>query len=237
MVPPLEEPPDGEWHCPACATNVPQDVHMPDEQYPPHEEIHQSSSDAAREASVASTSRSVVDVPVAVQRRGRKKVNGKGKARAAPAQVVANDSDAEEAGEVEEPETPMMRPRGRPRKSAAKLKTSLPSSSDEQEPDQRASSPVRPAKRRRAPPRPREVTPPPAALPRVRLRLPAHRAGGKGKEREEEEPHGLFDDILSVDERDTTKTTITNSDKVYFERSRITAEVRVGLEFGSDDGF
>ena len=60
----------------------------------------------------------------------------------------------------------------------------------------------------------------------VRLRLPAL---GKGKEREEssdeEPPKGLFDDILTPEDRDTSKTAITQADKLRFERSRQTTEV------------
>jgi len=62
----------------------------------------------------------------------------------------------------------------------------------------------------------------------VRLRLPAL---GKGKEREEssdEEPaKGLFDDILTPEDRDTSRTTIIQADKLRFERSRQGAEVSI----------
>ncbi|KAF9048533.1 acyl-CoA N-acyltransferase [Panaeolus papilionaceus] len=75
----------------------------------------------------------------------------------------------------------------------------------------------------------REPSPPAPPLPRVRLRLPPQRGKGKEKEVDEEAevPHGLFDEILSVEDRDTTKTTIGNQDKLLFERSRIAAEVSV----------
>ncbi|KAI0291911.1 acyl-CoA N-acyltransferase [Multifurca ochricompacta] len=60
----------------------------------------------------------------------------------------------------------------------------------------------------------------------VRLRLPAQ---GKGKEKEDssdEEPaKGLFDDILTPEDRDTSKTVIMHSDKVRFERSRQATEL------------
>jgi hypothetical protein len=54
---------------------------------------------------------------------------------------------------------------------------------------------------------------------RVRLNL------GKGKE--EEEVKGLFDDILTPSDRDTTHTSIFNTDKQRFERSRILPEVHI----------
>jgi hypothetical protein len=60
----------------------------------------------------------------------------------------------------------------------------------------------------------------------VRLRLPVQ---GKGKEKEEssdEEPTvGLFDEMLTPEDRDTSKTIITQGDKLRFERSRQAAEV------------
>jgi len=64
----------------------------------------------------------------------------------------------------------------------------------------------------------------------VRLRLPAQ---GKGKEKEEssdEEPlKGLFDDILTPEDRDTSKTAISHADKLRFERSRQAAEVSITI--------
>jgi hypothetical protein len=64
----------------------------------------------------------------------------------------------------------------------------------------------------------------------VRLRLPAQ---GKGKEREEssdeEPPKGFFDDILTPEDRDISKTAITQADKLRFERSRQTTEVSTSL--------
>lgn len=64
----------------------------------------------------------------------------------------------------------------------------------------------------------------------VRLRLPAQ---GKGKEKEEssdEEPsRGLFDDMLTPEDRDTSRTAIVHADKLKFERSRQAAEVSVTI--------
>ena len=76
----------------------------------------------------------------------------------------------------------------------------------------------------------RRSSPPAASLPRVRLRLPAQK--GKGKEREEEDElkKGIFDDILSPDDRSTAKTSVEASDKLRFEKSRLAAEVgSIGL--------
>jgi hypothetical protein len=69
----------------------------------------------------------------------------------------------------------------------------------------------------------RSPSPPPYPRMVVRLRLPGR---GKGKDREEEESRkGMFDDILGVEERDTSKTTVIWADKQRFERSRLLADV------------
>ena len=64
----------------------------------------------------------------------------------------------------------------------------------------------------------------------VRLRLPAQ---GKGKEREDssdDEPvKGLFDEILTPEDRDTSRTGIIHGDKLRFERSRQAAEVSLDI--------
>ena len=75
----------------------------------------------------------------------------------------------------------------------------------------------RPAKRMRIKVR----SPPPPLI--VRLRLPPK---GKGKEREDDPEHNIFEDLLPPAERDTSKTTIDNSDRARFEKSRLAAEVR-----------
>lgn len=62
--------------------------------------------------------------------------------------------------------------------------------------------------------------------PKIRLRLPMRK--GKGRGNETEEPiKGLFDDILTVEERDTVQTAITNIDEQRFERSRKVAEEKM----------
>ncbi len=64
---------------------------------------------------------------------------------------------------------------------------------------------------------------------RLKLRVPR---GGKGKAREDDElpsPQGLFDDVLGVAERDTSRTTPSAADKLAFERSLLAAEVRRAL--------
>lgn len=124
-------------------------------------------------------------------------------------------SESEETDD-EIPETPVpVKVRGRP-KSIKKSKASR--APGDHAVSERASYLVRPPKRVRP------GVSSPGTLPRIRLRLPAR--GGKGKEREDDEHRkGIFDDILSVDERDTTKSSVEYSDKQRFERSRLATEV------------
>jgi len=67
--------------------------------------------------------------------------------------------------------------------------------------------------------------PPPQGRMVVRLKLPPK---SKGKEREEEEPprNDVFEDLLSAEDRDTSRTVIDASDKARYEKSRTQAEVR-----------
>jgi len=65
--------------------------------------------------------------------------------------------------------------------------------------------------------------PPPSSRMVVRLKLPPK---SKGKEREEEEPQkDMFEDLLSAEDRDTSKTAIEANDKARYEESRTQAEV------------
>jgi hypothetical protein len=215
MDPPLDEPPDGEWHCPQCPPVIPGHVQMLDVQYLQGNGQLNSNDpiDLTREASPSP----VVETLSASTRRGKRKVGRKGKGRASRAVPAADPSEAGEDVEIEVDDTPVITPRVsiKPRKSGTRQRAP---SSEEEEP---VNTPVRAPRRRRSTQIP--ATPPPATSLRVRLRIPVR---GKGKEREEDEAsHGLFDDILSPEERDTSKTTITNTDKLYFERSRVTAEV------------
>ncbi|KAF9525653.1 hypothetical protein CPB83DRAFT_837983 [Crepidotus variabilis] len=240
MVPPLDEPPDGNWHCPLCPPVEPDDMEGQEDQeqsFQGEEEEAVTPVDPIREASVASSSRSAHANPP--PKRNRKKASGsKARPRVRKAPVIAVESEVEEE-EIDVDETPVASRRGarrRPTTTPATAQTTAPRrrsyarprpppSSDEEE-GAISATPIRSTKRRRIPVL-REPSPPPAPLPRVRLRLPVQR-GAKGKEREEEEPsRGLFEDILSQDERDTNKTTIMNSDKVHFERSRLAAEAKL----------
>ena len=211
MVPPLETPPEGAWHCPACPDIIPEGQESTNSAHQPEEIKPQSPFfTAKRETSIASTSRSVVQVRAPTRGRGRKRGVGRGRG-GAPRVAVASEnySDGEEVETLA-----LSRARGRMKSNGkGKARSATPSSDEEL-----TVSPIRPLKRKRT----RQLSPV-IPLPRVRLRLPPR---GKGKGREEEEAlHGLFDEILDSAERDTSKTSITNLDKTYFERSRLSAEV------------
>ncbi|KAF8907316.1 hypothetical protein CPB84DRAFT_1674945 [Gymnopilus junonius] len=180
MNPRIENPPEGEWHCPLCPPLMHDGAHISQQSTQP-ENGQLSPLISERQPSEASTSRSVTEVQPTSTRKRNKKGTGKSKAKA----KVVTSSDSSDNEGVED--TPVIsKGRGSRRK------------------------------------RPRERSPSPP--PRVRLRIPPAR--GKGKEREEEE-HGLFDDILGVEDRDTSKTTPSSIDKRYFERSRILAEEKL----------
>lgn len=210
MVPPLETPPEGAWHCPACPEIIPEGHESTNSTHQP-EEIKQQSPffTANREVSIASTSRSVVPVRAPTRGRGRKRGVGRGRGGVPRVAVASENSDGEEVETLA-----LSRARGRMKSNGkGKARSATPSTDEEL-----TVSPIRQLKRKRA----RQLSPV-NPLPRVRLRLPPR---GKGKGREEEEvSHGLFDDILGSAERDTSKTSITNLDKTYFERSRLSAEV------------
>ncbi|KAJ7678480.1 hypothetical protein B0H17DRAFT_944489 [Mycena rosella] len=154
--------------------------------------------DDERETSVASTSRSMV---------APKARKGKGKAPPIPSDDESDDDDEEEEEEEEEVEAT-----ARSRRPRASKRTN----------GEPQISPPRPPKRIRIrPPNP----PPPPPAPSVRLRVSKPR----GRRHEEDEPpHGLFDDILTPEERDTTRTAIAALDKQKFDRSRAVAEVKLG---------
>ncbi|GLB40489.1 putative histone acetyltransferase [Lyophyllum shimeji] len=211
MQPRIEEAPTGKWHCPHCPPPPPPPPEAShQEQALPQESDHSPTTPAARESSVASSSRSQLT---------EKQPKGKGKGKRRSTAVATAHFDSEDDVDVEVEETPKARRgRGRPRKTEA-LSPIGPQHPDSEPP----TSPHRQHKRVRL-----EHSPVSHPLPRVRLRLPTQK--GKGKEREEEEPpKGLFDEILTEEERDTLKTAITAADKQRFERSRAIAEEQLAL--------
>lgn len=226
--PPFQDPPEGKWHCPICppisleGQPFHPNPHFPDSQFPGRpQDTHQTPA-VDREHSVASSSRSVavaeVDTP-APPLKGKKnrKSTGRPKKKAPKLHAISDGSDNDDPIDVETM-TPVAtstrtRVRAPTAKSAAAKGKARAISPDE------VPTPSRALKRKRA----RESSPPPPT--KVRLRIPAQR-GRKGKERDEDEtPRGMFDDILTPDERNTSSTTPMNTDKIMFERSRQIAEV------------
>ncbi|KAF5382131.1 hypothetical protein D9615_004309 [Tricholomella constricta] len=199
MQPPIQEAPKGRWHCPKCPPLPPDEVSYDIRNIPLHEQLP--ATPTIRESSVASSSRSHPT---------KRQLKGKGKGKEKAKAPMLEDSDSEVDVDVEAtPKAP--RGRGRPKK----VKSKAPQYSDDDLPP---SSSPRQHKRVRV-----QHSPVSHAIPRIRLRLATQK--GKGKEREEEEPpKGLFDDILTEEERDTFKTSISAADKQRFERSRMIAE-------------
>ncbi|KAF9466565.1 hypothetical protein BDZ94DRAFT_1288192 [Collybia nuda] len=213
LIPPLQEPPTGKWHCPSCPPLQLQLHYVSQPGYCPPPEHTKTLPDTPqpRASSVASSSRSLAHL-LRSDVKSMAKGKGKGKAKA-----ITTDESEEDPDVSVEDHPKVARIRGRPKQNR---KPTIPKEvhyTDEEVP---ALSPPRHSKRARV----REESPIGAPLPRVRLRLPSHKAKGKEREREEDDRKGVFDDILTPEERDTTKTSITNMDKQRFERSRMLAE-------------
>lgn len=255
LDPPVQEAPEGLWFCPLCPSShmrhsesaPPQEFEPEPKLEPPIDPALQMDIDPVlREMSVASSSHHTLPPDPHPHPKSRTAARGKrdrkGKARA----VVSEEEDDEaiENGDIEvgideeeeiveivpqSPSTPRRksannrkRGKGRPRRQSE----SVPDDGESPGP------PLRPQKRIRlvqrsptpqlSPPRPRKT---------VRLRVSNQKGKGRARDDEEEEEtrKGLFDDILSVDDRDTLKTSIFNSDKDRFERARQLAEVRYSI--------
>ncbi|KAI0925909.1 hypothetical protein AcV5_008515 [Taiwanofungus camphoratus] len=206
LQPPILEAPEGKWHCPLCPPLPPPGYQLPPPlppgmNYPVEQSLQLQT--PFRESSVASSSRIV----------------GNGLPETIPA---TDESDVD----VEGGDTPTTNKQRSKKKSRSKGKAPMRSQTDEAD---ATTAPVRTVKRMRlrlsspAPPPP----PPPKTLPVIRLRLPPR---GKGKGREEDPDDGakgIFDDVLSAEDRDTSATTINNGDKQRFERSRVAVEEKL----------
>ena len=217
--PPFQDPPEGKWHCPICPPIPPEgqqfcpNSHFPGRHFPDQPQDTQLTPAADREPSVASSSRSIAEVgtPAPPFRSKRnKKSMGRSKKRAPKPTAISDGSDNDDPVDVETMMT-LTRTRVRvPTTKSASAKGRVRATS----PDEVLPTPSRKRKRQREP-----------SPAKVRLRIPAQR-GRKGKEREEDEaPRGMFDDILTPEERNTSNTTPLNTDKIMFERSRQIAEV------------
>lgn len=207
--PPFQEPPEGRWHCPTCPSvedSQPWLEDAPPEQ-PPHLQEISSSSLPIRESSVASSSHHIPpssDAPAFFD------------------DVLTTDASELEVEHID-PTDPTPRRSSRKRKSRKGKEVAW-----EDDMGQHISpvTPVPTIRRLRIhvnspPPHPADNE-----TPTIRLRVPAR---GKGKAREdppsEESERGLFDDILSVEDRDVRDTSMGVHDHERFERSRSNAEV------------
>ena len=199
LRPPLEDSPPGRWHCPMC----PQLVQGPDgmEYYPsPDQETQLLEDDEPEESMDPSSSQPHANT-----------YNRKGKQKAVPTDDSDSDMDMDEGADGDS----LVAPKSKRRKPYKKTRGKGGQNSGDDEVSSTA-----PGKRPRI-----HVTSPVASRPRmvVRLRLPPK---GKGKGREDDDSQkGLFDDILGVDDRDTTKTAVEFGDKQRFEKSRLVTEV------------
>lgn len=237
LQPPLTEEPPGQWNCPRCPILQTEQLLEQEEQHQPTEPLVEHTppplspeipiDPALREASVASSSRSV-------PRASNPKKNRKGKAKAAT--PVDSDPENAEPRAVRSPSTPRRSSKSRARWKGKTPMKELPEVIEEvEEGDEDAEGeveveepePTRPTKRMRL--RLGSPVPPPSSPPKsapiIRLRLPAR---GKGKEREDEPEDvkkGMFDEFLSPEDRDISHTTIKESDKQRYDRSRISGEV------------
>ncbi|KJA26394.1 hypothetical protein HYPSUDRAFT_52665 [Hypholoma sublateritium FD-334 SS-4] len=220
--PPIQAAPPGDWRCPLCT--VPPDA---DDTTPPTDP-------APREASIASTSRSRATAPpppAKARRAPRKSTAGKARTRGVvvPAAAPSDGSDADDP-----PPPPPVRQRTRaPRPSMKARAASSDDADDDAEVDVDGEAEAVGPRRRvrqKGSAAPAAAAASAAADARLRLRVPRGGAS-KGKAREEDaelaSPQGLFDDLLGVAERDTSRTTPGAADKLAFERSLLAAEAKL----------
>ncbi|KAF9484353.1 hypothetical protein BDN70DRAFT_917724 [Pholiota conissans] len=245
--PPIQTAPEGDWRCPICTPFLTEEEAMYAQAYPQSEHAPASPATSIREGSVASTSRSAVDPPARTSPSKSKKRKStasknrtRGVAKGAAAHIILSDgSDNDDPVDVVESPA-ISRSRGRQSRPSAKARAgALAASTDagddddgavvevKKPPRTAAATAASAAKRKR--PREESTNAASSRMPRVRLRLAIPRSA-KGKDREEEEqtsPAGLFDDILGPDDRDVSKTTPANADKLAFDRSRIIADEKL----------
>lgn len=220
--PPIHAAPPGDWRCPLCS--VPPDADAAD----PTDSPMPADPPTPREMSVASTSRSRATAPPPPPAKARRapRKSGAGKTRTRGVVPTAVPSDGSDADDPPPPAAVRQRTRAA-RPSMKARAASSDDADDDAEVDVDGEAVVAVPTRRRA--RQKGSTVSAAADARLKLRMP--RGGtSKGKAREEDNelasPQGLFDDLLGVAERDTSRTTPSTADKLAFERSLLAAEVR-----------
>ena len=204
--PPFRQPPEGRWHCPECPPVgsegfLPENI--PPQESPEIQEIPQIFP-PERGSSVASSSHQRLSTPHIQE---------------VPDHVLTTDASEVEGDALGR--TPRKSAKGRKSRKGKEV-----ARDGEAEQDPPTTTPMPTIRKLRI----RMSSPPPPAVenetPTFRLRVPPR---GKGKAREEgteETERGLFDEILSVEDRDTRDTAIKDGDIVRFDRSRAAAEVR-----------
>lgn len=196
LDPPLERAPPGKWHCPLCPP-------LPSPELEP--EVQQ-----------VNETPHLADIPIDPALTEEPFVSSRHRIERDASS--AGDSEADVEGQI----TPMILSRKGKKKSQSKGKLVIKDVQQDHEAPSfsfkrkrlRLSSPSMPVLK---------------SLPTIRLRLPPHppRSKGKGREEDPEEvKRGLFDDILTAEDRDTMVTSIAEKDRERFDRSRV-VEVRI----------
>ena len=224
--PPIAEMPTGKWYCPGCERDYPQECMNPEQEdpqpveqpeQPSVQDLFSSPAQSTSELPVASTSQ--LPPPSPAKRSHKRKHR-----------VVSSD---EEEVDVESTTLPKRKSR-----LSAKMAASVASTTEQRGKLKASASQISINDESRTHKRRRVATP--SSPQPLRIRLPPQR--NKGKERahfqdddidvegdgeEDEEQKGMFDDILTPEERDTSKTEITPEDTRRFEAARARAEVRL----------
>lgn len=239
LQPPLTEEPPGKWYCPACplpqAPLPPQPEFIESEHHPAEpnnidpellaaDETVISPVETHRELSVASSSRSAI-APTKSRRKGK----GKAVVPVPATDESELDADAGVNG-VDDEQTPITASRRRTKvKSRWKGKPSAKNGDESGLDTQTDHENLQPSPIKRI--RLRRPSPPSSPHPPVRIKILPPK--GKGKEREHDDGEdgedgakkGMFDDLLSPEDRDIGQTTITLSDKTRFEKARVAGDV------------
>ncbi|KAF9223489.1 hypothetical protein BS17DRAFT_767339 [Gyrodon lividus] len=199
LLPPLEEEPPGQWHCPRCPPLElflsDRDSTLAQQETLATEGLHHVESDPKGKGREPSEADSEVDVEVDND----------------PPTEDDNDDSSSDPSDSDSDDNNMADAPTPRRPQPIKWN---------KKPPKRTTEPrtPRPAKRMRI----RVRSPAPPLI--VRLRLPPK---GKGKEREDDVERNIFEDLLTPVDRDTSKTNIDSLDRSKFEKSRIAAEEKL----------
>lgn len=196
--PPIEEKPSGKWHCPACPLLL-------------EEEEEEEAEEADIIVQVDDTPMQIDPALLPSHESPSRQTSIASSSRHPPPTPSRPKRNGKgKSRDFDEPDLTIMVKSPKKSKSSKKSRRVTVDPEDDLPP---------PNKR----PRLRYSSPSTQTVPPIRIRLPVTRY--KGKERQEDEvERGLFDDILCPEDRDTSKTTVLNYEKVQFERARQAAE-------------